>query len=84
MSLLKVPSGFNGQLFAEKYKDISDLVFYVDANGLFQCPALPNLTATDLADCVEVSEVLTATIEERLEAAELMIDLLLTDTQGGA
>jgi len=25
-----------------------------------------------------------ATIEERLEAAELMIDLLLTDTQGGA
>lgn len=26
----------------------------------------------------------SATIEERLEAAELMIDLLLTDTQGGA
>lgn len=76
---MKIPDNFDGEKFAAKYTPN----FFVDAAGNLVCAAYPHLTAGDIADCV-VSGTHPATIEERLEAAELMIDLLLTDTQGGA
>lgn len=76
-----LPLYFDGAKFADKYQLDSMRDFCVDVLGVFVCPSLPDLTLEDLADCV--SEPLPSS-DERLEAAELMIDLLLTDTQGGA
>lgn len=73
--MIKVSDNFDGEKFAAKYTPD----FFVDASGNLVCAAYPNLTTGDIADCV-VDGIRPATIEERLEAAELMIDLLL-DTQ---
>jgi hypothetical protein len=51
----------------------------VVSKGIFFCPSRPDLTVEDLQDCVTIP-VPVVTLEERLEATELMIDLLL-DTQ---
>ena len=78
--MITVPSRFDAELFRQKYENVKDLTFYIDPDGFFQCPSIPELTSEDLLDCVGPD---LPTINERLEAAELMIDLLL-DTQGGA
>ena len=79
--MITPPLNFDGSKFAAKY-GLDVTAFWIDTQGFFQCPLLPDLTDADLADCIADPAIPTpATIEERLEAAELMIDLLLTDTQ---
>ena len=58
----------------------------VDASNGDYRDYLAWVAAGNVAEPADVEPVIPtpATIEERLEAAELMIDLLLTDTQGGA
>lgn len=73
----QLPVNFSSDLFARKYglDPMTDIA--VGVNGEFIVPRLPNLTLEDLLDCVAIPP---ASADERLEAAELMIDLLL-DTQ---
>jgi len=79
--MVKPNGNFDGAKFARKYNldPMSD--FIIDASGYLQCPFLPELTAEDIADCV--LDPPPSSVDERLEAAELMIDLLL-DTQESA
>jgi len=74
--MIKVPDNFDGEKFASKYTPD----FYIDANGHLVCTAYPNLTLVDIADCV-VSATQPPTFDERLEALELVTDMLM---DGGA
>ncbi len=76
INISELPLHFSGSVFAAKYK-LTENDFWFDCNSNFTCPSLPHLTREDLLDCVAAPLPST---EERLEAAELMIDLLL-DTQ---
>lgn len=76
--MIKVPDNFDGEKFASKYTPD----FYIDAHGHLICGTYPNLTLGDIADCV-TALISPPTLEERLEAAELMINLLLDTQQGG-
>lgn len=75
--MIEVPLRFDSAKFQEKYKDIVPLIFWINPEGFFECPSIPELQTSDLLDCVHLE---VPTIAERLEAAELMIDLML-DTQ---
>lgn len=52
---MKPPLNFDGSKFALKF-GLNAIPpspdFWIDANGDFQCPSLPNLTETDLLDCI--------------------------------
>lgn len=49
--MTNIPQNFDGGKFARKYNlDVTD--FRVLATGEILCPSLPNLTASDLLDCV--------------------------------
>ena len=70
--MIKIPDNFDGEKFASKYT--AD--FYVNANGHLICAAYPDLTLADIADCV-VGATQPPTLEERLEALELVADMLM-------
>lgn len=79
--MIAKPDNFDGAKFAQKYNLDPVHGFWVDAHGYLWCPSLPDLQASDLADCVfDPPGPPIPTLEERVEAAELMINLLL-DTQ---
>lgn len=46
------PHNFDGEKFAKKYNLDPFGDFYDDGKGNIICPSLPNLTDTDLLDCL--------------------------------
>lgn len=74
--MITIPENFDGERFASKYT--TD--FYIDAHGHLICAAYPDLTLADIADCV-TDATPPPTLEERLEALELVTDMLM---DGGA
>lgn len=46
------PLNFDGEKFAKKYNLDPFRDFYDDGKGDIICPSLPNLTNTDLLDCI--------------------------------
>jgi len=70
--MIAIPNNFDGEKFANKYTP----EFYIDANGHLVCAAYPDLTLADIADCV-VDATQPPTLEERLEALELVTDMLM-------
>lgn len=79
-TLLNLPDNFSVQLFFQKYPNLneSDVTCW-PGNRLMVHPDI-EITDNDLLNCVTVPGPTPPTLMERLEAAELMIDLLL-DTQ---
>lgn len=78
--MIKPPVNFNGVKFAEFYNLAAggtSADFWVDGNGYFHCPSLPDLTEEDLAQfiCGEPGP----TVEDRMLAAETLINLILDE-----
>ena len=61
-----MPNGFNGGLFAAKYKLVSS-DFWAVGNELI-CPPLPNLTEADIADCVDLVTPIINAVQLHLDA----------------
>jgi len=49
---IRIPPDFDGAKFAKKYSLDPLTDFYDDGHGNLACPSLPNLTETDLLDCI--------------------------------
>jgi hypothetical protein len=77
MAIVNIPVNFDENAFAKHYGLTPMLDMLNIGNGQMSIPRLPDLIDDDLLQFIAMPE---PTIVERLEAAELMIDLLL-DTQ---
>lgn len=83
--MLTRPVNFDGATFARHHNLDEVMDFWVDVHGVFYCPSIPDLTQAILDSFVlDINQSPKPTIEERLEAAELMIDLVLDTQSGGA
>lgn len=79
--MIVAPADFDSKKFMTFYNlpgDPQAGAFWIDAQGFFQCPALPNLTQEELSQFT--LEDKPATLEQRTEALELLIDILLEPT----
>jgi hypothetical protein len=75
-----LPEGFSFALLAQKYNLDPASDFIIDVEGFFLAGSIPDLSAEELLEFVP-SEPPPATLQERVEAAETIIDLLLMEAQ---
>lgn len=76
--MIKAPANFDSTKFMAFYNLPGDPragAFWIDSQGFFQCPALPNLTQEELSQFT--LEAQPATLEQRTEALELLMNFLL-------
>ena len=78
--MIRPPVNFD----AEKFRAFYNLplfdqgrTFWIDHDGFLQCPSLPDLTAEDLTSFVY--DPPGPVIEDRLQAAETLINLILDE-----
>ena len=82
INMLSVPNNFNDKEFAEFYGLSSEPYsgdYWIDGNGFFQCPALPDLTEDDLAQFTSILPEPSATIEQEIDALKLVVGMLIED-----
>lgn len=80
INMLSVPNNFNANKFAEFYGLSSEPYsgdYWIDGNGFFQCPALPDLTEDDLAQFTSIPPEPPATIEQEIAALKLVVEMLI-------
>ena len=78
--MIRVPYNFDGTQFAEFYGLSTGPVsgdFWIDGNGFFHCPSLPDLTEDDLAQFTYIPQEPPATTEQEIEALKLVIGMLM-------
>ena len=78
--MLSVPDNFNARQFAEFYGLSAEPYsgdYWIDGNGFFQCPSLPDLTEEDLARFTSISPEPPATIEQEINALKLVVGMLI-------
>lgn len=79
--MIRPPQNFSGAKFAEFYNLPAggvESAFWVDGNGYFHCPSLPDLTEADLSQFI-CDEPESLTVEDRILAAETLINLILDE-----
>lgn len=67
MSQVMIPDGFNGAKFARKFNLDHFTDFVLRPGGILDVPSLPDLTESDLTDCVGAEE-LPPSLDEFIEA----------------
>lgn len=73
-----LPEGFSFALLAQKYNLDPASDFIIDVEGFFLAGSIPDLSAGDLLEFVP-TEPPPATLQERVEAAETLINLILSE-----